>query len=203
MTRSIVLLSLLSLLVPSAGLAATTDVEINLQAVEEIAGGDAAARVDAALAAATQKEARPESQTDPALEARNLEAARPEVGAGDALQILYARGNLVISPSAKETLDDWAASFLKPDSKVEILSYSGTSAPAWAKGRNTAAGAPQDDIMTYSLHDAIRTAFKRALVVRDILIAHGVAETNITVRALGPASDRGPAERIDVVALRG
>lgn len=199
MTRPTALLCLLSLVLPSAAVAAETGVAIDLRAVEEIAGGDAAARVDAALAAAAQKDAR----KDPALEVRNLEAASPEVGAGDALQILYARGNLVISPSAKETLDDWAASFLRPDSKVEILSYSGTSAPAWARGQHASGGTPQDDIMTYSLHDAIRTAFKRALVVRDILIAHGVAEANITVRALGPTGDHGPAERIDVVALKG
>lgn len=207
MTRSTVFLCLLPFALPllSAPVLAadtapgvvTPGVAIDLRAVEELAGPDVAARVDASIKTPPASRAA-KSTTD----SRPLDAAAPVPGQGDALQILYARGNLVISPSAKETLDDWAANFLKADSKVEILSYSGTTAPAWVKDKSAAEG-QSNDIMTYSLHEAIRTAFKRALVVRDILVARGVPEGNITVRALGPTGDQGPAERIDVIALRG
>lgn len=211
MTRSTVFLCLLPFALPLLSapvLAADTapgvspgavspGVAIDLRAVEELAGPDVAARVDASLR--TPPAGKAEKS---AADSRPLDAAAPVPSQGDALQILYARGNLVISPSAKETLDDWAANFLKADSKVEILSYSGTTAPAWVKDKSAAEG-QSNDIMTYSLHEAIRTAFKRALVVRDILVARGVPEGNITVRAIGPTGDQGPAERIDVIALRG
>ncbi|MDA5194893.1 hypothetical protein [Govanella unica] len=173
---------------------------INLQAVEEMAGPEAAAKVDAGMHAAPRSGGK-----DDASDPQNSDNPAPQVGTGDLLQILYAHGNLIISEAAKDSLDDWALASLSADSKVEILSYSGTAGPAWAKTA-PAAGPPNNEpapgIATYSLHEAIRTAFKRALVVRDILIAHGVAESNITLRAIGPTGDQGPAERIDVVALK-
>lgn len=165
---------------------------INMKAVEELAGARTAAEIAARLNPTRDVLEDPTLFTpmDPAIE----DEAPTR---GERLQILYARGSLVISPSAQETLIDWTESFLAPGTKVEILSYSGTVTPALrASGNN-----PGNDLMTYSLHEAIRTAFKRAIVVRDILVEQGVNPDDITLRALGPASDGGAPERVDVVAL--
>lgn len=208
MTRPAVLFSLLPLALalpcaamaderPARTTAQDSAVTIDLRAIEEMAGPEAAARVDADM-----RRALPQATGDHTGDQRPDDAPAPVIGQGETLQIIYARGNLVISPSAKETLDDWIESFLKPESRVEILSYSGSARPAWSKAAAGPATDAGGDIMTYSLHEAIRTAFKRALVIRDILMARGVPESRITLRAIGPTGDQGPPERIDVIALR-
>ncbi len=177
-----------------AAIAAEPDITINMKAVEDLVGGETAAKLATKLLpepAATLNDRKLYAPLD-------SETGEDDLKRGESLQLLYARGNLVISPSGKETLEDWADSFLRPNAKVEILSYSGSGNPAWAAANE----GPGQDIQTYSLHEAIRTAFKRALVVRDILIEKGVPEANITLRALGPTTDNGPPERIDVVALK-
>lgn len=172
------------------------DIVINMKAVEELAGAATAAELAARL--------KPEA-TDPLADRSLFTPIDPHADGktapvrGETLQILYARGSLIISPSAEETLHSWTESFLTPQSRVEILSYSGTV----THGLEASSSNPGNDLMTYSLHEAIRTAFKRAIVVRDILIKQGIASDNITVRALGPAGDGGAPERIDVIALTG
>jgi len=46
--------------------------------------------------------------------------------------------------------------------------------------------------------DARRLSLKRALAIRQVLIADGVAAERINVRAMGGADDSGPADRVDV-----
>lgn len=180
---------------PALGQSRQSDIVINMRAVEELAGAQTAAEVAARLNPTDELLRDPTLFTP--MDPEALEQGAPE--RGERLQILYARGSLVISPSAQETLVDWSESFLAPGMRVEILSYSGTVTPGLrASGSN-----PGNDLLTYSLHEAIRTAFKRAIVVRDILVEQGIDPEDITVRALGPASDGGAPERIDVVALSG
>lgn len=190
-----VALSALPFLAAAAPAVGQSDIVIDMRAVEELAGARTAAEIAARLNPAEDPLQDPSLFTpmDPAAIGEEAPAR------GERLQILYARGSLVISPSAQETLVDWSASFLAPGSKVEILSYSGTVTP----GLRASSSNPGNDLMTYSLHEAIRTAFKRAIVVRDILVEQGINPDDITLRALGPASDGGAPERIDVVALTG
>lgn len=110
------------------------------------------------------------------------------------LQILYGRGDLVVSPSGRETLESWVDTFVSSRDRIEILSYSGHTPESWSEPSLN----PGKEITTYSLHESIRTSFKRALVVRDVLIEQGIAENRIIMRALGPAEKGGPAERVDV-----
>lgn len=113
------------------------------------------------------------------------------------IQIEYGRATLVIPPEYRDELAAWVRTYVSPDDRVEILSYSGHRPESWSEpGLH-----PGHDIATYSLHESIRTGFKRALVVRDILIELGVDDNRIVMRALGPAEDDGPEERIDVSLL--
>ncbi|RMF10974.1 MAG: hypothetical protein D6763_04505 [Alphaproteobacteria bacterium] len=154
-------------------------VEVNMNALYEAVGAEA---MDAL------PERRPEAPVRPAA------ALSGEDNVVRTLQILYGRGDLVVSPSARETLETWVKTFVSPSDRIAILSYSGHRPESWSEPSLH----PGQEIATYSLHESIRTCFKRALVVRDVLIAQGVAEDRIVLRALGPAKDGGPAERIDV-----
>lgn len=49
--------------------------------------------------------------------------------------------------------------------------------------------------------EARRISLKRALAARAVLIGQGIDSTRIDVRALGPAADGGPADRIEVIVL--
>lgn len=49
--------------------------------------------------------------------------------------------------------------------------------------------------------EARRISLKRALAARAVLIGQGIDSTRIDVRALGPAADDGPADRIEVIVL--
>lgn len=185
---------ILTFLFAGGALAEEEVITINFRAVEELAGGEAAGKVAAALA----------PKADPLADKTMyapIDPARVMAAKADpsrSLQILYGRGDLIISPSAKDVLVEWIKSFVKPASRVEILSYSGARNPAW-----DVPGNDPGDLKTLTLHEAIRTAFKRALVVRDILTENGIADDGIVVRALGPVNDGGPPERIDVVLVTG
>jgi len=48
---------------------------------------------------------------------------------------------------------------------------------------------------------ARRLSLSRALAVRAYLIDLGVRSTRMDVRALGPKTDDGPADRVDVVVV--
>lgn len=183
---------ILTFLFAGGTLAAEEVITINFRAIEELAGGEAAGKVAAALTPAA------DPLTDKTMYAA-IDPARVVAAKADpsrSLQILYGRGDLIISPSAKDILVEWTKSFLNPTSRVEILSYSGARNPAW-----DVPGNDPGDLKTLTLHEAIRTAFKRALVVRDILTENGITDDGIVVRALGPVSDGGPPERIDIVRV--
>ena len=157
-------------------------VEVNINALYEAVGAEAME------AAPTQE---PTHRPDP------VRLAETSSKPAKTLQLLYGRGDLVISPSGRETLESWVDTFVSPRDRIEILSYSGHTPESWSEPSLN----PGKDIRAYSLHESIRTCFKRALVVRDVLVEQGIAEDRIVMRALGPAEKGGPAERVDVTLL--
>lgn len=163
-------------------------IQFNMKAVEELADTSAAAQVAAALAPAPDPLA-DASLYDP-ITVQPPAPANPSQG----LQLIYGRGDIIIAPSARETLQSWLETFVSPNSRLEVLSYSGSANPTWEVPGND-----PGNLATLARHEAIRTAFKRAIVVRDILTEHGIPGDNIVVRALGHATDGGPVERIDIV----
>jgi hypothetical protein len=163
-----------------AASADTGVVDVNMNALYEAVGAEA---MEAAPAA-------PEPMARPDV-VRLAETSSEPVRT---LQLLYGRGDLVVSPSGRETLESWVDTFVSSRDRIEILSYSGQTPESWSEPSLN----PGKEITTYSLHESIRTSFKRALVVRDVLIEQGIAENRIIMRALGPAEKGGPAERVDV-----
>ena len=179
------LLVVLSVVAANAAVPARADsatsgvVEVNTNALYEAVGAEAMEAVPAPAPMARPDVVRlAESSSEPVR----------------TLQILYGRGDLVVSPSGRETLESWVDTFVSSRDRIEILSYSGHTPESWSEPSLN----PGKEITTYSLHESIRTSFKRALVVRDVLIEQGIAENRIIMRALGPAEKGGPAERVDV-----
>lgn len=177
--------ALLLLIVASLSIPATAQgvVEVNMNALYEAVGADAMRQVPEA------PDAIPQPRPSAAM-ASTEEGSRT-------LQIIYGQADLVISPEDRETLTEWTRTYVSPDDRVQILSYSGHRPSSW----NEPGLHPGQDIATYSLHESIRTGFKRALVIRDILVEQGVGEDRISLRALGPSEDSGPRERVDVSLL--
>lgn len=99
--------------------------------------------------------------------------------AGVSAAILFAPGAVELTPGARAQLDAVLAS-LSGTQRVQLKAY--------------AAGAPDDA-------EVRRTSLKRALSVRSHLLAAGMESTRIDVRALGPAGDGGPDDRLDVIVV--
>lgn len=112
-----------------------------------------------------------------ALPAAGLTPAAPASGANSA--ILFAPGGIELSPQAAAQLDSLIAA-LQPQDRVQLKSH--------------AAGAADDA-------EVRRIALKRALAARAHLLANGLDSTRIDVRALGPAGDGGPDDRLDVIVV--
>lgn len=179
LTKSFLLLLLLMITLPAAARASSGVVEVNMNALYEAVGEDVMEAAPARQAEAPG--GTPISIAPPAEPVRTL-------------QLLYGRGDLVITPSARTTLENWVETFVSPRDRIEILAYSGHRPESWSEPSLH----PGREIATFSLHEAIRTCFKRALVVRDALIEIGVDADRILLRALGPADSGGPRERVDV-----
>ena len=93
----------LTFLLAGGALAAAEVITINFHAIEELAGGEAAGKVAAALTPAA------DPLTDKTMYAP-IDPARAVAAKADpsrSLQILYGRGDLIISPSAKDILVEW------------------------------------------------------------------------------------------------
>ncbi|MCK9992477.1 MAG: hypothetical protein Dbin4_00997 [Alphaproteobacteria bacterium] len=99
--------------------------------------------------------------------------------AGVSAAILFAPGAVELTPGATAQLDAVLAG-LSGTQRVQLKAY--------------AAGAPDDA-------EVRRTSLKRALSVRSHLLAAGMESTRIDVRALGPAGDGGPDDRLDVIVV--
>ncbi len=103
----------------------------------------------------------------------------PVPAAGATAAILFAPGAVELTPEAAVQLDALFAS-LTQKQRVQLKAH--------------ASGA-QDDA------GVRRIALKRALAARSHLLAGGMESTRIDVRALGPAADGGPDDRLDVIVV--
>lgn len=93
--------------------------------------------------------------------------------------MLFAPGAVDLSPEAAAQLDALASS-LTGQTRLQLKAH--------------ASGADNDA-------ETRRTALKRALAARTHLLAKGVDSTRIDVRALGPVTDGGPPDRVDLIVL--
>lgn len=107
-----------------------------------------------------------------------LADAAPAADAPEAL--LFEPGSIEIPGQAAEQLRALAGNLQNGDDRVQLKSHAGGNEDA-AKAR--------------------RLSLKRALAARAVLIEAGIDATRIDVRALGPADDGGPPDRIDMIIL--
>jgi outer membrane protein OmpA-like peptidoglycan-associated protein len=95
-----------------------------------------------------------------------LESGIPRgAGAEPALTLSFAPGSAALSQQSRETLERFANAFAARSGRLEITSYANS-------GDGTASAAR-------------RLSLKRALAVREVLLAQGVEPTRMDVRALG------------------
>lgn len=104
-------------------------------------------------------------------------SAAPTEGVTAAL--LFAPGAVDLTPDAQAQLDALIASLTQKE-RVQLKAH--------------ASGGPDDA-------EVRRVALKRALAARSHLLANGMESTRIDVRALGPAGDGGPDDRLDVIVV--
>lgn len=94
--------------------------------------------------------------------------------------VMFEDNSALLSQGAQDTLTQLALSLSGGETRLQLRAY------AMREEEGAAAR---------------RLSLKRALAVRAYLIEQGVAPTRIDVRALGPAKDGGPTERVDFVPL--
>jgi len=95
---------------------------------------------------------------------------------------------------------DGGRSDLSPASAAGLRSFAEAAPKSGAASFNVlgfAAGAPEDPSTPR------RLSLSRALAVRSVLMAEGIASTRIYVRALGGAPPDGPPDRVDVTVSGG
>lgn len=95
-------------------------------------------------------------------------------------RVLFEDNSALLSQGAQDTLTQLALSLSGGETRLQLRAY------AMREEEGAAAR---------------RLSLKRALAVRAYLIDQGMAPTRIDVRALGPAKDSGPTERVDFVPL--
>ncbi|MFZ5930722.1 MAG: OmpA family protein [Pseudomonadota bacterium] len=125
----------------------------------------------------------------PPVEAPKAVAALPPAGLspsvpsapseGAAAALMFAPGAIELTAEAAAQLDALMTSLTQKE-RVQLKAH--------------ASGA-QDDA------EVRRIALKRALAARSHLLANGMESTRIDVRALGPAGDGGPDDRLDVIVV--
>ena len=115
----------------------------------------------------------PRQVTDEA--AQQIAALPPSRGS-----VLFEDDSALLSQGAQDTLTQLALSLSGGETRLQLRAY------AMREEEGAAAR---------------RLSLKRALAVRAYLIDQGIAPTRIDVRALGPAKDGGPTERVDFVPL--
>lgn len=100
----------------------------------------------------------------------------------DGLRVLFATGRTDLTPSTEAAIKGYLASVPHTEStSFNVTAY--------------AAGGPEDP------SSPRRLSLSRALAIRSVMIADGVASARIYLRALGAAHGDGPMDRVDVVAL--
>ena len=133
----------------------------------------------------------------PAMEPAKTEPAKPDVKiatapspppaavkavepkSGSDLRLLFQAENDALSEDGKQVLDKIADKLKTNDARAQIIAYAaGTSDQSSA---------------------ARRLSLKRALSVREYLIAKGIRSQRMDLRALGNESGEGPPDRVDIV----
>lgn len=125
----------------------------------------------------------------PPVEAPRAVAALPPAGLnpsvpsapseGAAAALMFAPGAIELTAEATAQLDALMTSLTQKE-RVQLKAH---------------ASGGQDDA------EVRRIALKRALAARAHLLANGMESTRIDVRALGPAADGGPDDRLDVIVV--
>lgn len=93
--------------------------------------------------------------------------------------ILFNRTGTDLNGDAEDMLDRVAATLRSNTDRIQLRAFGGNIADR--------------------SHGSRRLALRRALSVRNYLMAQGISQERITVRALGGATDGGPSDRVDVV----
>lgn len=102
----------------------------------------------------------------------------------DGVRVTFDGGRAELSPASEAGIKQFAAAAPKSDAaSFNVLGF--------------AAGSPEDPSTPR------RLSLSRALAVRSVLMAQGVPSTHIYVRALGPASEGEPPDRVDVTLSGG
>ncbi len=97
--------------------------------------------------------------------------------------VIFDSQGAELSSDALTALNNVAAGLRNTSGRIQLLAYGGSTAER--------------------SHTARRLALRRALAVRNYLMQHGVEQEQISVRALGGATDGGPPNRVDVVMPNG
>jgi outer membrane protein OmpA-like peptidoglycan-associated protein len=100
----------------------------------------------------------------------------------DGLRVLFATGRTDLTPSTEAAIKAYLATVPHTEStSFDVTAY--------------AAGGPEDPSTPR------RLSLSRALAIRSVMLADGVASARIYLRALGAAHGDGPVDRVDLVAL--
>ncbi len=100
----------------------------------------------------------------------------------DGVQVLFTPERADLSPESVASLKSYVDGVARiPSTTFNVVAY--------------AAGPPEDPSTPR------RLSLSRALAVRSVLMAEGVASERIYVRALGTSRPSGPPDRVDVTAL--
>jgi len=129
----------------------------------------------------TEAPAAPEAQAVPATATTQPAALRAAEAA--LLRIPFGQQDATLTPQTSAEVKAFAAKFRQHGGRVTLKAY---------------AGAAGDDGT-----NARRLSLKRALAVRELLLAEGVSAESLIVRALGGARDTGPLDRVDIVRAGG
>ena len=123
--------------------------------------------------------AKPEPPQAPPIAA---DAGGGVVPIGDGLRVLFATSRTDMTEGTEAAIKAYIASVPRTEStSFNVTAY--------------AAGGPEDPSTPR------RLSLSRALAIRSVMIADGVASARIYLRALGAAHGDGPMDRVDVVAL--
>lgn len=109
----------------------------------------------------------------------SLTVNNPDLNRLRSMVIFDTRG-ADLSSAAVAALNDVAAALRDSSSRIQLLAYGGSTAER--------------------SHTARRLALRRALAVRNYLMQRGVDQEQISVRALGGATDGAPPNRVDVIS---
>jgi outer membrane protein OmpA-like peptidoglycan-associated protein len=102
-----------------------------------------------------------------------------EPKSGNDLRLLFQSENDALSDDGKQVLDKIADKLKVNDARAQIIAYAAGTADQSSAAR--------------------RLSLKRALSVREYLIAKGIRSQRMDLRALGNETGEGPPDRVDIV----